>query len=155
MKNIRELRMGPPKTYKTGSVVETYPKPMLVFQGDEGGLDVVRQPISWCLSATDTTNDLEKLWCTIPRESLPSILAVQFNNKPSRSLDDLWKPAGDVKTFTNFNKTANALFLKSCPWKTVVFDPVTVIQDLVLCSFAGTNPAKMEDARQWAGAVGE
>ena len=154
MKYIRELRMGPPKTYKTGSVVETYPKPMLVFQGDEGGLDVVRQPIVWIKPATDTSNELES-WCTTKREELLPLLAVQFNDKPSRSLDDLWKPAGDVKTFNNFNKTANALFLKGCPWKTVVFDPVTVIQDLVLCSFAGSNPNKMEDARKWAGAVGE
>jgi hypothetical protein len=154
MKNIREIRMGPPKTYKTGAIVTSYPKPMLAFEGDEGGLDVVQQAIQWIHSATDTTNEIET-FCKKKREELPPLAAVQFNFKASMSLDELWKPAGDTRTLSQFNKTVNALFLQGCPWKTVVFDPVTVIQELVLASFAQTNASKMDDARKWAGAVGE
>lgn len=154
MKNIREIRMGPPKVWKTGAVVSSYPKPMLVLEGDEGGLDVIESSIDWILPSTDLTNPLEAR-CAVPREKLPPITAVQFNVKATPRLDDLWKPAGDVKSFNDFNKTVNNLFLKGCPWKTVVVDPVTVIQEMVLASFAQTNSSKMEDARKWAGAVGE
>src|SRR5438093_4057320 len=134
MKLIRELRMGPPKTWKTGSVVTSYPKPMLVFEGDEGGLDVVQQSIEWIAPSTDTTNTLEQ-YCVVKREELRPITAIQFNVKDIPRLDDLWKPTGDPKSFVNFNKTVNNLFLKGCPWKTVVIDPVTVVQDMVLASF--------------------
>ena len=41
MKYIREGRMGPPFSFKTGAVVGTYPKPMLVFLFDEEGLSVI------------------------------------------------------------------------------------------------------------------
>jgi len=40
-KLIRELRMGPPKQFKTGAVVGTYPKPLLLCQFDRGGVDIV------------------------------------------------------------------------------------------------------------------
>jgi hypothetical protein len=127
---------------------------MLVFEGDEGGLDVVQQAINWILPSTDTTNPLES-WCQKKREDLPLISAVQFNVKLLPQLDDLWKPTGDTKSFNAFNKTVNNLFLKGCNWKTVVVDPVTVIQEMVLASFAQQNQAAMNDARKWAGAVGE
>jgi len=153
-KLIREIRMGPSKTYKTGSIVSTYPNPKLVLEGDEGGLDVVQQAIDWVLPSTATTNQLETR-CILKREALPPITAVQFNVKAQPRLDDLWRPTGDKKSFEDFNKTVNTLFLKGCPWKTVIIDPVTVVQDMVLASFAETNSAKMEDARKWAGAVGE
>jgi hypothetical protein len=154
MKNIRELRMGPPKTWKTGSVVSSYPRPALIFEGDEGGLDVISDPIEWVAASTPATNPLEA-WCLKPRTALPPLTAVQFTPREKPSLDDLFKPTGDVGAFANFNKTVNNLFLKGCPWKTVVFDPVTVIQEMALASFAHSNATKMEDARKWAGAVGE
>lgn len=146
--------MGPPKTWKTGAVVTSYPKPMLVLEGDEGGLDVIQSPILWIKPSDDSTNELEN-YCKIPTKDLTSICAVQFNYKEAQSLNDLFKPTGDVKTFNNFNKTFNNLFIKGCPWRTVVVDPVTVVQELVLASFASTNAKKMEDAQKWAGAVGE
>lgn len=154
MKNIRELRMGPPKTFKTGAIVTTYPKPMLVFEGDEGGLDVVPDKIEWIPASTATTNPLAE-FCETKRADLPLICAVQFNERATPSLNDLFQPTGNTQSFNDFNKTVNNLFLGGCPWKTVVFDPVTIIQDMVLASFAQSNAKKMEDARKWAGAVGE
>ena len=44
MNKIRELRFGPAGTWKTSSIVNTYPKPMLVSNWDSGGLDSVTLP---------------------------------------------------------------------------------------------------------------
>lgn len=41
MKQIREIRWGPPKSFKTGAVAGTYPKPLLYFGFEEAGLDVI------------------------------------------------------------------------------------------------------------------
>ena len=154
MKHIRELTMGPPKTWKTGRVAASYPRPLLLFEGDEGGQDIIPTPPHQILASTDTSNPLAE-WCKKPTTSLPPISAVQFNVKEDATLTSLFKPAGDPKAFADFNKTVNNLFLIGCPWKTVVIDPVTVVQDMVLASFASSNAAKMEDAQKWAGAVGE
>jgi hypothetical protein len=40
-KLIRELRWGPPKSFKTGAVTGTYPKPMLYLGFDVDGLSVI------------------------------------------------------------------------------------------------------------------
>jgi hypothetical protein len=41
MKYIREGRMGPPKSFKTGAVLGTYPKPLLCLEFDESGGDII------------------------------------------------------------------------------------------------------------------
>src|SRR6266576_6273881 len=71
-KYIREGRMGPPFSYKTGAVVETYPKPMLVLEFDPSGLDVVKQPIE----RIEYTKLSE--YCKKEQSALPPVLAIEF-----------------------------------------------------------------------------
>lgn len=149
-KFIREIRMGPPKTFKTGSVVGTYPKPMLVLEGDEGGLDVVKEPIEWIEHFEN--------WMTVhPKDQpvQPRLYAIQFAHNATLQLQDLFGPVPDKESFPEFNKVGNVLFTKGCPFKTVVIDPVTILSNAILSYFAQTNATKMADARKWASAVGQ
>jgi|SRR3990167_10357744 len=141
MKLIRECRMGPPKVWKTGAVVSTYPRPLLVIEGDEGGLDGIVEPVTWL-----TSQDFTGLVTPSP------INAVAFKTATSL-LSTNYTPNPDVKSFDVFNSIGNAI-LKNCPWKTVVVDPITAVSDVILSHFFVKNPGLMKDARKWAAPVG-
>ncbi len=146
-KYIREGRMGPPFSYKTGGVVETYPKPMLVFEFDSSGLDVVKQPVEWCEPAGIDT------YCKAPAESLPPILAVNFFNVEKRvfSLDP--KTYSSITAMT-FLDVVNKLVMQGCPWKTIVVDHLSGLS-AAFVGYVGVNDIKaMDDARKWAFMVG-
>lgn len=144
-KFIREIRMGPPKAYKTGIVVSTYPRPMLVFEGDEGGLDVIKDPIVWLTPETFVSVAAKP----------PPLTAFQFAKNPDLQLQDLFGPIPDKDSFPAFNSIGNMLFkTKPLPWKTVVIDPITMLSNSILSYFSQTNARQMSDARKWASAVG-
>lgn len=159
---IREGRMGAPMSYKTGAVVETYPKPMLVLEFDSGGLDVVKQPITRM-----KPDELRALCATNPKtESLPPIIAVEFANLTQRDF------SLDVKTYDNttalyFQDCVNAVVKACkivdkakkdvepfCPWKTIVVDPVTGLNSAFVGHIGITDSGAMADARNWAHKVG-
>jgi hypothetical protein len=151
---IREGRMGPPLTYKTGAVVETYPKPMLVFEFDKGGLDVVKQPITMCdVPISAPTSNIIKL-CATPTLDLPAITAIDFAATKSRDFN-LAYIKQDSTPLVLFNDVFNAIVQHGCPWKTVVLDPVTGLVDAIVSHIGMTQSKAMEDARRWAYMAGQ
>jgi hypothetical protein len=142
--------MGPPLTYKTGAVVETYPKPMLVLEFDRGGLDIVKQPIMECLP---NTADIVK-FCKMAQKDLPPILAIDFSTVARKDLS-LDYSRGDSTPFILFADVLNAIITNGCPWKTVVVDPVTGLTNAVIGHIGMVQSKAMEDARRWAHMAGE
>ena len=147
-KLIREIRMGPPKVWKTGAVVSSYPRPLFVFEGDEGGLDVINEPIEWVTKATFPVY--------LTAGKIAPITAFQFAKHPDLQLVDLFGPIPEKTSFPEFNELGNMLFkAKPFPFKTVVIDPIGMLSNSILSYFSQTNARKMEDARKWASAVGD
>lgn len=146
---IREGRMGPPFSYKTGAVVSSYPKPMLVLEFDIGGLDVVKAPIVEVTPASIVTE------CKRKTEDLPSIQAVLFNTVNQKRTLDLAKLNTDGNMVTmNFLDVVNKIVLNGCPWKTIVVDPVTGLTEAFIGHISATDSDAMKDARNWASRVG-
>ncbi len=142
--------MGPPMSYKTGAVVESYPKPMLVFEFDIGGLDVVKQPIER-LAPVETFKLRE--YCKKPIEQLPKILAVEFGTAVPRMLNLTIKTYESL-TAIKFADLVNEVVVSGCPWRTVVLDPMTGLNEAFFGQIGVTDSAAMNDARQWAFKVG-
>lgn len=161
MKNIHEARMGPPKSYKTGAVVKTYPKPMLVLQGDVGGMDIItpadlkvmqQESIHWLKDEAALKTAVE-----IPRNAQPALSAYFFREEAPPDVTSDFGVIKDVKSHPKFAMALHTLLhskQQPFPWKTVVLDPVTVLSEIALAHFGTVHAGKMEDARKWAGAVG-
>jgi hypothetical protein len=166
-KLIRECRMGPPKSFKTGAVVGSYPKPMLYLGFDQGGITVV-PPKGRQVSNGEMIMDscFEDIVHIKPREvkgwlskEQPKILAVDYNTQGTADIDLFFRPAPNSAPFQNFIFDYNELSTyirstQSVPWRTVVFDSVTGYEDLILNHISQSNPQAMEDARRWAGQTG-
>lgn len=144
---IREGRMGPPMSYKTGAVVSTYPKPLLVLEFDTGGLDVVRQPITR-IKPSEFLAYSEK-----PLEQQPPILGVEMAQSKHQELSMVYSSADSVPLIT-FTEIVNLIVRSKCPWKTVVVDPLTGLTEAILGHIGATNSPAMQDARKWASMVG-
>lgn len=167
MKLIRELRWGPPKSFKTGAVAGTYPKPMLYFQFDVDGLsvipsktakadtsliqfDVTYEEITWI-----KPGELSK-WVTKPEAEQPKILAVDYTKVRPTMLTLEYNPLKSQEGLQLFHGDYNQLCNKATlPWKTVLLDGVTGYMELVLSHFSAINPNRMADARDWAFQVGQ
>lgn len=163
-KFIREGRMGPPMSYKTGAVVGTYPRPLLHLGGDPHGIDIIPlappKPSAYKMEVcqqhvTKLTPELflSEKWCEKPRDQLSPITHVNFYNNNS-PLSDVYGPRPDSKNFPSFNLTGNALIAK-CPWRTVVVDPVTQLSEIIYGHLAIMQPGQMADPRKWAASIGQ
>lgn len=171
MKYIRELREGAPKSFKTGAVVGSYPKPMLVFLWDRAGLDVV--PSSKVIvPPTEFQFDVryEEIkflqpgqlasMLNVPLAEQPKILAISYADAKPGELDLLLKPIADSTPFqqfilNDFNAVVRHLQAgRALPWKTVVKDSLSGYQDVLLSHIAAFNPNALADARQWAAQIG-
>ena len=148
MKYIRELRFGPPKCWKTGSIVSSYPRPLLVLNIDNGGLDVVREPIMPIAIA-----DFETLCSRVP-SALAPISSVDFYDGVQRLIMDAYQPQGNKKSFDSFIKCVNKLATVGCPWATVVLDGITGLDDIIKSYNAAVNPGSLGSALKWASNVG-
>lgn len=146
MKLIREGRFGPPKAYKTGSVVSSYPRPLLVLLFDSEGLDVIKEPITFI-----DTKDVATFCAKQPAE-LPPICAIDFTKQP-REFKEEFGPAATSKPFSILVDVGNTI-VKKCPWKTIVVDSLTGLGDLTLNHYAIKHSSMLADPRKWAGAVG-
>jgi hypothetical protein len=151
MKYIREGRFGPPKCWKTGSIVSTYPKPMLVFEYEQGGLEIIKDysSIKW-LPYTEVMN---------PPSPIPSITAIDFSFKPEQIMLSTPAPSKDSATFDHTVDAINRMAFqadktKPFPYKTVVFDSVTSLSESILRHISANNAALLVDARKWAGIAG-
>jgi hypothetical protein len=147
-KFIREGRMGPPFSYKTGAVVSSYPKPMLVLEFDTGGLDVVKAPI------VEVDPSKIVLECKREQKDLPPIQAVLFNTVTKRQLDFAkLNTDGNAVSFA-FLDVVNKIVLNGCPWKTIVLDPITGLTEAFIGHIYAVDSEAMKDARNWASRVG-
>ncbi len=146
-KLIHEGRFGPPKSFKTGAVVGTYPRPLFVLSFDAGGLEIVREPITYI-----KTEGLAE-WVKKPTASLPPITAIDFSGLGRGQLSTTFVPTPDGVTFDLTIKAIN-LLSQSCPWKTVVLDTVTGLSDCIYAFQSATLSAALADPRKWAGNIG-
>lgn len=151
MKYIHELRLGRPKTFKTGAVVRSYPKPMLVLEGDKSGLDIIVPP----QKVDFTTFDGIDAFANKPTSELPEILAIDFLAKANASFLSSFDIAQDRESFPAFVALGNKL-LKGCPWKTIVIDPLNRLVDIIMSYMAVDNKVsgQLSDPRKWANTVG-
>ncbi len=160
MKFIREGRFGPPFSWKTGAA-GTYPKPMLFFCHDSGGLDIITDyPITWISPCGYNPTETPKFEpgslaeaCMKKPEELPPITAIDFSVLNRLPLETLYRPTPDKDTFEAVTESLN-LILKLCPWKTFVYDHITGLSDCIYGHQAVKNAAELVDARKWAGKIG-
>lgn len=173
MKYIREMRAGRPKTYKTGAVVGSYPKPMLYLGFDRGGIDIIPPkaytpkpgdiPVDCCYEdiafpKTGTMAAVLKLptqpviTCFDYTTDMNLDLALDYS--PTKSQEAAIKfqnpGTGDYNLLTQYIRSG-----KPFPWKTVVVDSMTGYGDMMKNHLSSFNPNAMIDARQWAFMVGE
>lgn len=146
-KLIHEGRFGPPKSFKTGAVVGTYPRPLFVLSFDAGGLEIVREPITY-IKLEEVEGYAKK-----PFSDLPPITAVDLSGSNTNALTVAYSPISDNTTFPNTVAIINSL-RKACPWKTVVLDTVTGLSDSIYGHQAATNASALSDPRKWAGNIG-
>jgi hypothetical protein len=165
MKFIREARMGRPKSFKTGAVVGTYPKPLLYLGFDRGGLDVI--PTKDAKSgAKDIKMDLTyedisfvkpvNITNAIQLAVQPKVTALDFTAAMPMTFQLDTKPAASQDQLQAFQQAYNVVVANQAklPYKTIVVDSLTGYTDACLAFIAAFNPAAMADARQWAGQAG-
>ena len=171
MKLIRELRWGPPKSFKTGAVVGTYPKPLLYMGFDVDGLSVIPSKDAKADAALVPFNccyedivfcPAGKLgdWVGKPEAEQPKILAIDYTKVRPTELNLDYMPSKSQEALQlfqdrdrgDYNKLAHKT---SLPWKTFVFDGATGYMEIVLSHFASMNSNRMADARDWAFQVGQ
>lgn len=166
-KLIRELRMGPPKSGKTIAVVGTYPKPLLVFLFDNGGVDVIptnpattppakdRLPLEVSMKDVKyvTPNEFAGM-CKLPPEQLPKITVVDFGSLRKMQMTEQFIPVADSAAYNAFYNCTNYLVQLGCPWKTIVVDSVTSLCDTLLSFVTEKQVSWLSDARKWSPAIG-
>jgi len=154
-KYIREGRFGPPKTWKTGSIlgnkkkgIKSYPQPILMLSFDAGGHEICPDvaPEDVLLFEDFSKRHAEG------RSPAP-ITVVDLSFKALLDFENTYAPSKDAKTFDETVKVIN-LLRKSCPYKTILVDPVTELSNTILRHQAVVNQAALADARKWAGNVG-
>lgn len=170
MKYIREGRMGKQKTCKTGCVVGTYPKPMLVLLYDEGGLDVIPSKAN---VATDkdairfdvTAEEIVTIkpsgfaeWLARPMADQPKVLCVDLCDATTKVAAMDFKPIANSMVQQGTIDVINALSTRNAngplPWRTVVMDPITRLQDGIIGHIAQSSSDSLKNAMVWAPMVG-
>jgi hypothetical protein len=174
VKYIREARMGRPKTYKTGAVVGSYPKPMLYFGFDQGGLDVVPTKATLAAWNPNDTNFAQLIKPNVayedikfikpgfinsvtglPADQQAPITAIQYYEGVPLGITLDTKPTAAMTPFSNFMNDYNALTtMPVLPWRTILTDSLSGLTDVVLNWISYAQPGMMADARQWAGLAG-
>src|SRR5580658_9439546 len=96
-KPIRELRMGPPKCWKTGGVLETYPLPLLCFQFDQDGSDVVTKRRVLKIKPDELKSLLSKTSDDILK--LADIIEIPFYSLCRPQVTDDWTSQKNMETF--------------------------------------------------------
>lgn len=148
-KLIRELRMGPPKAFKTGAIVGTYPRPLLCLEFDQEGLDIIKDPITFITPAEVDT------YCKRTSADLgDKIYAIDFCDTQQKVMLEAYAPQGNAAPFKTFVEGVNKIVRGGCPWKTVVLDSVSGFSDAILAHVAQTNSGALGSALKWAPMIG-
>lgn len=162
--------MGLHKQFKTGAVVGSYPKPMLVLMLDEGGLDVVpprsatippdlikmdcvEEDITW-IKPEETLSYANK-----KPEELSKVTAIDFYETSQRFMSCDLREAGTTAPFSKLMDVMNALSTvnskcDSLVWKTILFDNLTAFGDYGVLMVRALNPDSEKDMRAFAPFVG-
>lgn len=167
--------MGKPKQFKTGAVVGTYPKPLLLFQFDREGVSII-PPRSYIPQNGDIqmdsvyedivfekTGTMDKI---LAKPEQPKITVLDYTNDMMMDLSLEYAPqksqeaankfqapgTGDYNKLTAWVRANQA---KPFPWRTIVFDSMTGYAEIIKSHLSQYNPNAMADARQWAYMVGE
>ena len=143
-KLIREGRFGPPKSYKTGAVMSSYPRPILGITMKREEMDVIKEPVDWIEVA-----DLAARCKTTPKP----VSAIACGNIKTFDLLESYNIPADNTTWPNLVKVVNTLLTAGCPWKTVVIDNTTDLSTAILRHLSATNNGMLADARKWAPAI--
>lgn len=136
--------MGSGKQYKTGSVVGSYPRPLLCLNFDEGGLDIIKEPIEPL--KPEQLPDL----CKKKSEELKPISMIDFCDVSQKLMLEAFKTQASSGPFKAFVSTVNTLIKVGCPWRTVVVDSVSGLGDAILSHMAEVSGTSMESALKWA-----
>jgi hypothetical protein len=164
-KLIREGRFGPPKVFKTGAVVGTYPRPLLLLNCDTEGWSVfpsrtekVREDyIPFEVFAEDLTfikaSQLSE-YCRKKREDLPPVTVLEVLDFKKHVMLQTYQPLANSKPLNDFVLAVNTLVQQGCPWKTVVLDSITGLNDLIIEHVSEDNPKALLDPRKWAPMAG-
>lgn len=171
-KLIRECRMGRPKTFKTGAILGSYPKPILHLSFDQGGVDVIPKStdvittpgyIKPDVSYEEVTHLKPGQIGTTLATPFSKIVSIDYTISETMAIDLALTPAKASQPFTNFVNDYETLrsFIggkkaqgQELPWKTVCFDGITGFEQIVLNHISSANPGALADARQWASMVG-
>ena len=154
-RNIRELRMGPGKSYKTGSIFETYPLPILGLVLDKDGLSVVQKRRIKTIRPDEIESYLKMTSDEILKHA--DIIEVNYANIVTPIVTEDWKPQSNSKTFKEFYWNVNKLGAATItPFKTVVLDNLSSLQDFNMQYMPEHLQGKdmLFDARKWAPAIG-
>lgn len=162
--------MGPPKAFKTGAVVGTYPKPLLYLGWDREGISVIPpahiKPAQGEVAMDVTYEEVVHIkpgqvgeWVTKPMDQQPKVLSIDFTSADMANLSLEFKPPPNTAPFqlwvNDYNQMANFIRLgKPLPWRTVVFDSITGYEDVLMNHISAFNPSALDDARKWASQVG-
>lgn len=163
MKYIRELRAGRTKTWKTGATVGTYPKPMLCLMFDQSGLDIIPTTANPLMPMDIVAGDIVyaspgTLGAELAKGTHPKVLAINYFQGRKNPLElEVRACVPDESMFMHFVKDIDSLFKvkDAVPYKTVVLDSVTGLQDLVFSFISSKNAGMLGDARQWAFQLGQ
>ncbi len=151
MKLIHEARFGPPKCWKTGSVLASYPKPMLVFMWDKGGHEIERSIKPEHIVDIAKFKELVKK----PMADQFPITVLDLSFKATEDLEWNYQPAKDASMFDNTIQGVNLIRkLSPFPWKTVVGDPITELSNAIWSHQAVNNAGALGDPRKWASNIG-
>jgi hypothetical protein len=155
MKYIRELRMGPPKSFKTGAVVGSYPKPMLYFGFDNGGIDII--PTTKTDGFDIVHDDIERVeGGKLVLQVTKKVTHIDYSTSMPVALAEDFLPTKSQDAFRDFHLDYNKLAGKAqLPWKTVVVDSVTGLTNIGLQHLSSFNPNALADARIWASNIGQ
>jgi hypothetical protein len=140
MKLVKELRFGRPKTGKTRNVVDTYPRPLLLFNFDPQGWESVKTPVS-LIGSEAFRKKLEK-----EGETWPEVTVLDYSTKVGKVGLDQYRTSSSIPLMT-FIRDLNAL--EKCPFKTVVLDSLTSRSDLIWEFVANLNSVRKLEFQHW------
>lgn len=151
IKYIREARFGPPKCFKTGSVLMSYPTPMLVFMFDSEGESILPNGAYVKMTPAELLT-----WISNPEslKSVPNRLIVSFTHIPTEDMVETYMPVKDGVTFVNIMRIVNYITkMNGFPFKLIVLDSTTALNKAIESHMAATNPSYLADPRKWAPAI--
>ncbi len=165
-KLIREGRFGAPKTFKTGAVIGSYPKPLLLLNCDEEGYSVIPRREDKVrddfIKLDIVYEDLDIIkadkiaeYCRKKPEDLKPVTVIEvLDLVKKKMMTQAYQPLANSGPLNDFVLTVNRLVTDGCPWKTVVLDSITGLNDLILEHVSADNPKALADPRKWAPLAG-